>query len=271
MGVPQATLITGFCSIVLNLSHQCVRLCCSVCIFEDLCVMSESKVWFCSRKPSFLSLPPHYSYQTEPPLCNKRYCIICGCFIPILQISSFCCCIVNVTLKLLWKLIYKFLVRNNWLWAIEFLENNARYTSGVHYFLRIQWPKVNYSAYTTVARPDIGELQHLIQNIILTIFLHLNLTLPWVIPKIRETDRWITLMYRHPNTDCNPKLHKKYKLVLEIWLVNHNVVPGSTKMLTQEHITLGSIRLCTTVTTPQDIDQMIKAFVQFFYLKRYCE
>ncbi len=41
-----------------------------------------------------------------------------------------------------------------------------------------------------------------------------------------------------PNTDCNPKLHKNDKLVLEIWLVNHNVVPGSTKMLTQEHVAL---------------------------------
>ncbi len=44
-----------------------------------------------------------------------------------------------------------------------------------------------------------------------------------------------------PNTDCNPKLHKNYKLVLEIWLVNYNVVPGSTKMLTQEHVALGNI------------------------------
>ncbi len=47
-----------------------------------------------------------------------------------------------------------------------------------------------------------------------------------------------------PNTACIPKLHKNYKLVLEIWLVNHNVVPGSTKMLTQEHVALGNIRLC---------------------------
>ncbi len=36
--------ITGFCRIVLTLSHQCVKLCCSVCVFEGLCVMSESKV-----------------------------------------------------------------------------------------------------------------------------------------------------------------------------------------------------------------------------------
>ncbi len=42
----QATLITGICSIVLNLSHQCVRLCCSVCVFEGFCVTSESKVCF---------------------------------------------------------------------------------------------------------------------------------------------------------------------------------------------------------------------------------
>ncbi len=47
-----------------------------------------------------------------------------------------------------------------------------------------------------------------------------------------------------PNTDCKPKLHKNYKLVLQIWLVNHNVVPGSTKMLIQEHVALGKIRFC---------------------------
>ncbi len=35
--------------IVLNLSHPCVRLCCGVCVFEGLCVMSESKVWFFSK------------------------------------------------------------------------------------------------------------------------------------------------------------------------------------------------------------------------------
>ncbi len=38
------------------------------------------------------------------------------------------------------------------------------------------------------------------------------------------------------NTDCKPKLHKNYKLVLQIWLVNNNVVPGSTMLLTQEHV-----------------------------------
>jgi len=43
----------GFCSIVLNLSHQCVRLCCSVCVFEGLCVMSEAKVWFFSKSEWF--------------------------------------------------------------------------------------------------------------------------------------------------------------------------------------------------------------------------
>lgn len=43
----------GFCSIVLNLSHQCVRLCCSVCVFEGLCVMSEGKVWFFSESEWF--------------------------------------------------------------------------------------------------------------------------------------------------------------------------------------------------------------------------
>ncbi len=48
------------------------------------------------------------------------------------------------------------------------------------------------------------------------------------------------------NTDYKSKLHKNYKLVLQIWLVNNNVVPGSTKMLTQEHAALGKIRFCAT-------------------------
>ncbi len=50
------------------------------------------------------------------------------------------------------------------------------------------------------------------------------------------------------NTDCKPKLHKNYKLVLQIWLVNNNVVPGSTKMLTQGHVALGKITYCFTCT-----------------------
>ncbi len=37
------------------------------------------------------------------------------------------------------------------------------------------------------------------------------------------------------NTDYKPKLHKNYKLVLQIWLVYNNVVP----LLTQEHVALG--------------------------------
>ncbi len=55
-------------------------------------------------------------------------------------------------------------------------------------------------------------------------------------------------------TYYKPKLHKNYKLVLQIWLVNNNVVPGSTKMLTQEHAALGKIRFCFThrVTSDQE-------------------
>ncbi len=49
------------------------------------------------------------------------------------------------------------------------------------------------------------------------------------------------------NTDYKPKLHKNHKLVLQIWLVNNNVVPGSTKMLIQEHVALGKIRFCHRV------------------------
>ncbi len=47
------TLFTGFCSIVLNWSHQCVKLCCSVCVFDCLCVMSERKVVFSARLSCF--------------------------------------------------------------------------------------------------------------------------------------------------------------------------------------------------------------------------
>ncbi len=56
-----------------------------------------------------------------------------------------------------------------------------------------------------------------------------------------------------PNTDCKPKLHKNCKLVLQILLVNHNVVPGSPKMLLRNmshlvnqllHISI-SYMLCT--------------------------
>ncbi len=40
-----------------------------------------------------------------------------------------------------------------------------------------------------------------------------------------------------PNTDCKPKLHKKYKLFFKYdWLI--------TKMLIQEHVALGKIRFC---------------------------
>ncbi len=46
------------------------------------------------------------------------------------------------------------------------------------------------------------------------------------------------------NTDYKPKLHNNYKVVLQIWFVNNNVVPGSTKMMTQEHVALGKIRFC---------------------------
>ncbi len=47
-----------------------------------------------------------------------------------------------------------------------------------------------------------------------------------------------------PNTDCKPKLIKNYKLVLQFWMVNNNVVPGSTNTLIQEHVALGKIRFC---------------------------
>ncbi len=35
---------------------------------------------------------------------------------------------------------------------------SGRYTSGVHYFLRIQRPEVNYSTYTTVTTPQDFDL-----------------------------------------------------------------------------------------------------------------
>ncbi len=57
------------------------------------------------------------------------------------------------------------------------------------------------------------------------------------------------------NTDCKPKLHKNDKLVLQIWLVNNNVVPGSTKMLIQEHAALDKIWFCVIYSN--------KLFIQF--------
>ncbi len=50
------------------------------------------------------------------------------------------------------------------------------------------------------------------------------------------------------NTDYKPKLHKNNKLVLQIWLVNNNVVTGSTKILIQEHVALGQIRFYVLAT-----------------------
>jgi len=44
-----------------------------------------------------------------------------------------------------------------------------------------------------------------------------------------------------PKTACKPKLVINFKLVPQIWLVDWNVVPGSTKMLIQEHVALGSL------------------------------
>ncbi len=40
------------------------------------------------------------------------------------------------------------------------------------------------------------------------------------------------------NTDCKPKLQ------LQIGSVDHNVGPGSTKMLIQEHVSFGKISFC---------------------------
>ncbi len=57
------------------------------------------------------------------------------------------------------------------------------------------------------------------------------------------------------NTDCKPKLRKNYTIVLQIRLVNNNVVPGSTKMLTQEHVVLGKIRFCPLL--PLELIQLI--------------
>ncbi len=43
------------------------------------------------------------------------------------------------------------------------------------------------------------------------------------------------------NTECKSILSKNCKLEIHIWLVNHNVVSGSTKMI-QEHVAFGKIR-----------------------------
>ncbi len=52
--------------------------------------------------------------------------------------------------------------------------------------------------------------------------------------------------------NCKPKLHKNNKFVLQIWLVNNNVVPGSTKMLIQEHVVLGKIRFSVYCSSSQN-------------------
>jgi len=41
-----------------------------------------------------------------------------------------------------------------------------------------------------------------------------------------------------PNPDCKPKLEINSKLAIQIRLVDWNVVPGSAKMLIQEHVAL---------------------------------
>jgi len=45
-----------------------------------------------------------------------------------------------------------------------------------------------------------------------------------------------------PNSGCKPKLDINFKLQTSKRLVNWNVVPGSTKILIQEHVALGEIK-----------------------------
>ncbi len=75
----------------------------------------------------------------------------------------------------------------------------------------------------------------------MTIPLHLNLNQRKLY--MNDTDVQATNTDWKPTPTLQPT-HKNYKLVLQIWLVNNNVVPGSTKMLIQEHIALGKIRFC---------------------------
>ncbi len=70
-----------------------------------------------------------------------------------------------------------------------------------------------------------------------------------------------------PNTDCKPKLHPNYKFVLQILLVNNNDVPGSTKMLTQEHVALGKIRFC--IHDCCECDLSVVFFPRFHCLNRF--
>ncbi len=78
---------------------------------------------------------------------------------------------------------------------------------------------------------------------------------------MNDTDVQLTI------TDCKPKLHKNYKLVLQIWLVNNNVVLGSTKMLIQEHVALGKIRFCRTISTEAPQGCVVSPLLFSLYMK----
>ncbi len=49
-------------------------------------------------------------------------------------------------------------------------------------------------------------------------------------------------MYEQQTLIVSLHFTKIINLFLKFWSVNNNVVPGSTKMLTQEHVALGKIR-----------------------------
>ncbi len=84
------------------------------------------------------------------------------------------------------------------------------------------------------ARPDFAELdvflgQHILltleqhfnpKMLILTISLHLNLTLTWVIPKIRGNDRWMILMYKQQTLIISLNFTKVINLFFKSdWLI----------------------------------------------------
>jgi len=46
------------------------------------------------------------------------------------------------------------------------------------------------------------------------------------------------------NAGCKPNFDITVNFVPQVWLNDWNIVPGSTKMLIQEHIALCEIRFC---------------------------
>ncbi len=92
------------------------------------------------------------------------------------------------------------------------------------------------------ARPDIAELDVFLVNIFCW---------PWKtilgniwFPKIRGTDRWITLMYRHKTLIVILNFTKIINWFLKSdWLITM-LFQGQQRCWPRNHVALGNIRLC---------------------------